>query len=142
MPPRSCKWTGNKAFPTTPPKMASFFQIPKLKPSSAAATASKQRSPPHETRIWRHFGRRNTSATATPHETCACDKIWKLGWSIGWSIREGSFVFDSMLDSWVGAAGVFSVLSLVAAPVLVILLLMLYWKRAGSPANAPLFSAI
>jgi hypothetical protein len=38
-PPRSSKWIGNKDFPTSPPKMASFFQLPKSRPSSAAATA-------------------------------------------------------------------------------------------------------
>jgi len=51
-------------------------------------------------------------------------------------------LFDSTLDSWVGAAGVLSVLSLVAGPALVVLIFMGYWKRRGKPANPLLFSAI
>lgn len=51
-------------------------------------------------------------------------------------------MFDSTLDSWVGAAGALSVLSFVAGPVLVVLLLIGYWKRREQPGNPLLFSAI
>jgi hypothetical protein len=47
-PPLSSRWTRNKDFPTSHPKMASFFQTPRSRPSSVAETASKQRQPPHE----------------------------------------------------------------------------------------------
>ena len=38
-PPPYAKWIRNKGFPITQPKMASFFQIPKSRPSFDAATA-------------------------------------------------------------------------------------------------------